>query len=196
MPRFVFVWGLWGLALLIPLVAAVQSPVLAWRQPVYILGGFAGIAGLLLLLVQPILAAGMLPGLSGRMARMAHRATGGLLVAFVVLHVLGLWLTSPPDVVDALLFRSPTPFAVWGVAAMWGLFMTAVLARFRRRLHPTVWRRMHTGLALVIVAGTVVHAVLIEGAMETVTKSLLCVLVLSITLKVVFDLWRRTSRPR
>ena len=29
----------------------------------------------------------------------------------VVIHVAGLWITSPPDMIDALLFTSPTPFS-------------------------------------------------------------------------------------
>ena len=50
----------------------------------------------------------------------------------------------------------------------------------------------------VIVAGTVLHANQIEGAMETVSKVALCALVLAATIKVLADLWvsrkRATSR--
>jgi hypothetical protein len=52
-------------------------------------------------------------------------------------------------------------------------------------------------LAAVIVVGTVVHGLLIEGAMETVTKAVLCVLVLGAAMKVMVDLvgrMRATSR--
>ena len=38
-------------------------------------------------------------------------------------------------------------------------------------------------LAVVIVAGSVVHAMLIEGTMETVSKAALCALVLAATIK-------------
>jgi hypothetical protein len=54
-------------------------------------------------------------------------------------------------------------------------------------------------LAAVIVVGTVVHGILIEGTMETVSKVALCALVLAVTMKVMVDLrvWRKraTSRP-
>ena len=49
------------------------------------------------------LVGGYLPDLSARRSRHLHRWVGGLLVACVVLHVVGLWITSPPDVIDALL---------------------------------------------------------------------------------------------
>ena len=116
----------------------------------------------------------------------------------VVLHVVGLWLTSPPDVIDALLFRSPTPFSVWGVLAMWALFFAGLLAAFRRRLavSPVVWRSGHTALVVFAVVGTVAHALLIEGTMGQLSKAMLCLLVLGVTLKVVFDLrvWARLRR--
>ncbi len=176
-----------------PLGLAATSPLLQWRQPVYIAAGFAGVLGLALMLLQPLLAAGLLPGLGPVRGRRVHRWIGGLLVASVVLHVLGLWITSPPDVIDALLFRSPTPFSVWGVLAMWLIFATAVLALVRRRLGPKLWRRLHTTLALFIVAGSALHALLIDGTMEVLSKWALSALVLAVTAKVIVDLriWAR-----
>ena len=116
----------------------------------------------------------------------------------VVIHVAALWLTSPPDVVDALLFASPTPFSVWGVIAMWAVFVSALLAALRRRmrLRPRLWRLAHKALALVIVVGTVLHALLIQGTMETVTKAVLCALILAATGKAVADLRGSTNRTR
>jgi len=110
-----------------------------------------------------------------------HQWIGGALVAAVVLHVAALWLTSPPDVVDALLFRSPTPFSAWGVAAMWAVFATALLAVLRRRQHPRIWRRAHMALAAAIAVATSVHAILIDGTMEPASKAVLCALVLAAT---------------
>ena len=118
----------------IPVAAAAASSLLAWRGPVYILAGFAGIAALGLLLVQPLLIGGYLPGLAALRGRRAHRWIGGALVAAVVVHVGGLWITSPPDMVDALLFESPTPFSPSGVISMWAIFAVGLLAAFRRRL--------------------------------------------------------------
>ncbi|WP_298985008.1 ferric reductase-like transmembrane domain-containing protein [uncultured Roseibium sp.] len=195
--RGYLVWGVLVIVIAIPILAAATSPLLAWRQPVYIVSGFAGVAGMALLLVQPLLAGGYLPGLAGTRGRRLHRYTGTLLIAAVLLHVGGLWITSPPDVVDALLFRSPTPFSVWGVLAMWAVLTAAFLAGFRRRLRLTVrsWRRAHTILAIVIVTGSVVHALLIEGTMEIMTKFALCALVVIATVKVIVDLKVWTKRP-
>jgi hypothetical protein len=60
------------------------------------------------------------------------------------------------------------------------------------------WRIAHTLLAIVIVAGSVVHGILIEGTMETVTKAALCALVLAATIKVMADMrvWRRRATSR
>lgn len=185
--RVALIWcGLAG-AITLPLVISAASPLLAWRSPVYIAAGFAGVIGLALMLVQPLLLSGYLAPISPLRARVLHRWIGALLALMVVLHVAGLWVTSPPDVVDALLFRSPTPFSAWGVVAMWSVFAVALLAALRRplRMRPRTWRLVHLTLAVVIVGGTVVHAVLIEGTMGTVSKWALCALVLSATINVI-----------
>jgi predicted ferric reductase len=194
------IWGAVATAIAVPIVAATLSPLLAWREPVYIVACLAGVAGLGLMLLQPLLIGGFLPGFSPYQARRVHRWTGALLVAAVIMHVAGLWITSPPDVIDALLFRSPTPFAAWGVTAMWAIFGVAILVALRQRLglRPRNWRIAHTVLAAVIVIGTAVHSVLIDGTMETVSKVALCALVIAATLKVIVDKrvwrWGGTSR--
>jgi predicted ferric reductase len=191
------IWAALIAAICVPIAAAAESPLLEWRGPIYILAGFAGIVGLGLLLVQPLLIGGYLPGQSAYRARRAHQWIGGVLVAAVVIHVGGLWITSPPDMIDALLFVSPTPFSPFGVIAMWAIFAVALLAALRRRLglRPRTWRIAHMLLAVVIVAGTVAHALLIEGAMETVSKAALCALVLAAAIKVMADLrvWRKRA---
>jgi predicted ferric reductase len=188
--RSVLIWAAVAVALVVPLVAAAASPLLAWREPVYIAAGFAGVVALGLLLLQPLLAGGYLPGLRMRLARRLHAWVGAGLVLSVVLHVAALWLTSPPDVVDALLLRSPTPFSAWGVVAMWAVFATALLAvlRGRLRLRLLVWRLCHIALAVVIVVGSVVHAVLIDGTMEMVSKLVLSAFVVAAVAKVMLDL--------
>jgi predicted ferric reductase len=192
------IWGAVATAIAVPIVAATLSPLLAWREPVYIVACLAGVAGLGLMLLQPLLIGGFLPEFSPYRARRVHRWTGALLVAAVTIHVAGLWITSPPDVIDALLFRSPTPFAAWGVIAMWAIFGAAILVALRQRLglRPRNWRIAHTGLAAVIVIGTAVHSVLIDGTMETVSKVALCALVIAATLKVIVDkrVWRWGAR--
>jgi len=117
--------------------------------------------------------------LTATQSRRIHQWAGGVLVLSVVVHVAGLWITSPPDVIDALLFSSPTPFSVWGVIAMWGIFAAAAMVMFRRKVKVrlAVWRLIHKALAVVIVAGSVIHAMQIEGTMETLSKTALCIMV-------------------
>ncbi|PJI86036.1 ferric reductase like protein [Yoonia maricola] len=171
--RTVLIWGALVSAVLVPILAAAASPLLQWREPIYIVAGFAGILGMCLMLVQPLLAIGVMPGVPLQTSRKVHRYGGAALVFAVVLHVAGLWVTSPPDVIDVLLFRSPTPFAIWGALAMWAVFGAAMLALLRPRLPLRLWRWGHTALVTLAVVGTIVHAVQIIGAMEPVTKALL-----------------------
>ena len=191
------IWVALAAAIGVPLAAAAMSPQPAWRNAVYILAGFAGIIALGFMLVQPLLIGGYLPGFSGRIGRRTHHWIGGALVVAVVIHVGGLWITSPPDMIDALLFSSPTPFSPFGVIAMWAIFAVALLAALRLRLglRPRTWRIAHMLLAIVIVAGSVVHAMLIEGTMETMSKAALCALVLAATMKVMAGLrvWRKRA---
>jgi predicted ferric reductase len=193
--RVTLIWALLAAAIFVPLAAAAASPQLEWRGPVYIVAGFAGIIALGLVLVQPLLIGGYLPGLQAYGGRRAHYWIGGALVATVMIHVGGLWITSPPDMIDALLFVSPTPFSPFGVVAMWAIFAVALLAALRRRLGlgPRKWRIAHMSLAVVIVVGSVVHGMLVEGTMETMSKAALCALVLAATIKVMADLrvWTR-----
>ena len=198
--RAILIWAVLAIAVIVPIVFAVSSPLLAWRDPVYIIAGFTGVMAMALMLLQPLLVGGYMPGLPARPGRRVHRVIGGVLVAAVVIHVVGLWITSPPDVVDALLFESPTPFSVWGVVAMWAIFAAALLAALRKllRLRLRTWRIGHTALAVVVVLGSAVHAMLIEGTMEPVSKALLCALVLAATIKAMVDLrvWARRTASR
>ncbi len=199
-PRAILIWVAMGIVVLLPIIVAATSPLLAWRDPIYISAGFAGILAMALLLLQPLLAGGYLPGLAGPKGRLVHRWIGALLVATVVLHVVGLWLTSPPDVVDALTFTSPTPFSDWGVIAMWALFAAALMAIMRRRfrIRPKIWRIGHTLLVIVVLSGSIIHALLIEGTMGTGSKVSLCLLAVAALAKTVIDLrtWAILSRPR
>ncbi len=198
--RAALIWTGLATAVAAPIAIAASSPLLAWRAPIYIASSFAGMVAMTLLLIQPLLAGGYLPGLPPRPGRRVHRWVGGALAVFVFAHVAGLWLTNAPDVIDALLFDSPTPFSVWGVVAMWATFLAALLAMLRGRLRigPDVWRIGHTVLAVVIVVGSVVHALLVEGTMGPVSKAAFCALVLAATAKVLVDLrsWSLLTRRR
>jgi predicted ferric reductase len=194
--RAILIWAALAAAIAVPVLAAAASPLLQWREPVYIAAGFAGVVAMVLLLLQPLLIGGILPGISVFRSRRLHRLVGVLLVAAIVVHVAGLWITSPPDMVDALLLRAPTLFSFFGVIAMWALFAAALMAAFRRRLRlrPGTWRIAHASLAVVVVAGSVVHAMLIVGTMETVTKAALCALVVLATARVMAGLPGRAGR--
>lgn len=196
--RVALIWAVLAAAIGVPIAAAMASPLLAWRGPVYIVAGLAGIIALGLMLVQPVLIAGYLPGLPAHLRRRAHHWVGGALVVVLLVHVGGLWFTSPPDMIDALLFASPTPFSPWGVTAMWAIFAVALLAVLRRRLglRPQTWRIAHMLLAAVIVVGSAVHAMLVEGTMETMSKAALCALVVAAAMKVMADLWLRRKPAR
>jgi predicted ferric reductase len=186
------IWAALAAAVCVPAGLAATSDLLGWRGPVYIVAGFAGIIALGLVLAQPLLVGGYLPGLPGYRARRAHHWVGGALVVLVVAHVGGLWITSPPDMIDALTFTSPTPFSPFGVIAMWAIFAVALLAAVRRRLGLRTFRIAHMSLAAIIVVGSVVHGMLVEGTMETMSKAALCALVLAAAIKAMIDLrvWR------
>lgn len=194
--RAILIWAVFALITIVPVAAAAVSPLLEWRDPIYIIAGFAGIIGLAMMLAQPLLVAGSLPGLPAARGRILHRWGGAFLVVCVVVHVGGLWITSPPDVIDVLLVRSPTPFAIWGLLAMWAVFAAALWAAFRKRLPLWWWRLGHTVLVVLAIAGTVPHAWLIYGTMETVTKALLCVAVILAALRVIIarKSWRIRAR--
>src|SRR3954454_23596865 len=119
--RVILIWALLAAAVFVPIAAAAASPLLEWRGPVYILAGFAGIVALGLMLVQPLLISGYLPGLSAFRGRRVHQWIGGALGTASVIPAAGLCIASPPDMIDALLYVSPTPFSPWGVTAMWAI---------------------------------------------------------------------------
>lgn len=197
--RVVAVWVGLAAVMFVPVIAAMLSPLLAWRDSVYIAAGLFGVLALALLLVQPLFALGVLPGLSRRSSQRVHRRLGAVLLCLILLHVAGLWLTSPPDLVDALLFRSPTPFSVWGVLALWAAVAAAGSALLRRRsgLGRDAWRRLHLGLTGLVVTGSVVHALLVMGTMEVYSKATLsaCVVAAWIASLVRGEVRSKARRP-
>ena len=198
--RAFLVWGALAAVVLVPIIVAAGSEYLQYRSTIYVIAGFAGIIGLAILLLQPLLASGLLPGLSVKAGRQIHRWTGLALLLSIALHIAGLWITSPPDMIDALIFTAPTAFSVFGVVAMWALVAVAVLAGFRKKLkvRPQVWRFVHTMVAVVVVVGSMVHALLIEGTMGRVSKTLLCVVLAAALLLTIWRLrpWAGLKRGR
>jgi len=71
---------------------------------------------------------------------------------------------------------------------MWALFAAAALAVLRRRVPARVWRLGHSTLVAAAVICTAVHAILITGTMEVMSKAALSVLVMIVTAKVIYDL--------
>ena len=84
------IWAGLAFAIITPLAFAATSEYLAWRDPIYITAGFAGVVSLCLALVQPLLVGGWLPGLRLLRGRRVHRAVGVFLIAAVILHVVDL----------------------------------------------------------------------------------------------------------
>lgn len=198
--RATLIWAALVAAICVPIAFAAASPLHEWRGSIYIIAGLAGILALALVCLQPLLIGGYLPGLSGYRGRRAHYWIGGVLAVAVAIHVGGLWISSPPDMIDALLFASPTPFSAWGVIAMWAIFAVTILAALRQRvgLPPRTWRLAHMVLAVIIVVGGIVHSLLIEGTMETISKATLCALTFAAAVKVMIDrrVWRRRATSR
>jgi len=174
----------------VPLLVAALNPLQSSRNAAYIIATIAGVLALGLLLLQPLLAAGYLPGLPLARTRRWHRWLGSVIVVCVVLHIGGLYLTSPPDTLDALLLVSPTPFSVYGVTAMWGIVLTALLVAMRQhlKLKISIWRLIHNVLAVIVVIATVVHALMIEGTMGQMSKIVLCAAVVAATTTAVIHL--------
>ena len=186
------------LLILVPLTLAALSPLLSAREPVYIIGGLAGVLGLCLLLLQPLLAAGFFPGTLLAKQRSWHAFTGGLLIVSVLAHIAGLYLTSPPDMIDALLLVSPTPYSLYGVIALWGIVVLGVvtLPVVRHRLKPARWRLVHNMVGALVVGTTVTHAVMIDGTMDRRSKLVLCAAAVIATLCATLWLrWIRHRRP-
>jgi hypothetical protein len=189
-------WILAVAVVVVPVAVAVASPLQAYRDPIWIVGGLAGVAGLALLFVQPVLIGNLLPGLHSVQTRPWHRWAGSAVMAMVLLHVGALYVTSPEDITDALLLVSPTPFALYGVIGLVGVVLTALIALVRTRLPIGLWRAIHVALAAVIVAASVVHAVQIEGVMGEVSKWVLCVFALAATAAVVVKAMLNRMRLR
>lgn len=187
-----------GVLCVAPIVIAATSPLLAARSVSYILGGLAGVVALSLLLIQPILAAGYLPGPPAATLRRWHHWGGAAMVVAVAIHVGGLLVASPPDALDALLLVSPTPFSVYGVLAMWAVVLTVVLVGLRAtlRIRRGTWAILHNALALVIVFGTVLHALMIDGTMGRGSKIILCTAVIVVTLSAIVHLRVMRGRRR
>jgi predicted ferric reductase len=196
--KAVLVWCLVMACVLVPVGIAAANPLQANRDALWIVGGMAGIAALALLLVQPLLAAGYLPGPSLTAGRRWHRWLGTMIVVTVGLHIIGLYLSSPEDITDTLLLVAPTPFSVYGVIGLCGVVLTAVLVAVRSRsgLRYTSWRIVHNALALVVVVSSIVHALLIEGAMGSVSKLILCALIFAVTVIVLFRIHATKTQIR
>ncbi|WP_241427796.1 ferric reductase-like transmembrane domain-containing protein [Fertoeibacter niger] len=182
-------------AMALPVGLAATSPFLAYRDAAHAAAGFSGVAALAMLLPQALLIAGLLP-LSRHAAQMLHRSTGAAIAALVGLHVAGLWITSPQDMADALLFRAPTLFSVWGVLALGLLIAIALSALLRRRFAPGSWRYVHGLLAAFLVTASLAHALPIIGTMEQATKAALCLMIAVATVAALIRrLGARRRRP-
>ena len=185
--RSALLWTVLIIGTIGPLALAGLSPLLEWRDLIYILASLTGILAFCLMLVQPIWAMGGSVEIPAKIRRGLHRWGGIGILGLVLAHVGGLWITSPPDVVDALLFRSPTPFTPLGVIGLIAVTLAVCIALGRAKMPPRIWRMGHSALVLIATLASAGHALLIEGTMETVSKILLCFFVLVLTLKAIVD---------
>ena len=185
--------GIVVLLMLVPLLMAASSPLNDARNTSYIVGALAGVAALALLLPQPLLAAGYLH--LGVQARRWHRVVGCLVTLCLVIHVIGLYITSPDDMTDALLLVSPTPFSLFGVVGFWAMMLVVVFVAFRKRmsLSPSTWKLVHNVMGVLVVGSSVIHVLMIEGTMEARSKLLLCIVLVIATIVSVLHL--RVFRP-
>ena len=196
-------WAGLVVAMVAPVLIAAGSPYLAYRNLPYIVGGFAGIVCLSLFVIQPLLAAGYLPGVPSPGSADGTAGSARRSSLCVLLHVGGLYLTSPRTRSMRCCWsrrRRSRSTACWRCGAS---SATAVLVALRRRsgLRYATWFFIHNALALVVVVATVIHALQIEGAMETLSKWLVCLAALATTLVVLLDLrvvkplarWRRVT---
>lgn len=177
------VWLIVAAIAAVPVIAAALSPLQRGRETLWIIGGMAGVVALSLLFVQPLFTATAPVLTAARKGISWHRWGGVAIIAMVGLHVGALYAYSPEDVMDALLLVAPTPFSLYGVIGLWCVILTGVLAAARRRLRlgHRRWRIAHSVLAVAIVSATAVHAVLIEGAMEEISKLAICFAALATT---------------
>jgi predicted ferric reductase len=77
---------------------------------------------------------------------------------------------------DALLLRSATPFSIYGVIALWGVLLIALLVAFRSKIKIPIkkWKTLHAVIAAIVVVASIIHALWIQGAMGTMSKWVLC----------------------
>lgn len=179
-------WILLAFCLGMPALLAAFSPLLEWRGPVYTAAGFAGILAYSFMLWQPLLMAGHWPPIKRRYARLLHRAVGAGVILLVAVHVLGLYLISPMDVLDVLSFRSPTPFGLWGAIALYILLVLGFVVLFKRKIPLARWRFLHLSLASILSLTTILHVLPIEGTMESISKWILAAALLAALTRVVF----------
>ena len=82
------VWFLLAAGLLVPVGLAAANPLQSSREPLWIFGGMAGVVALALLLLQPMLAADLLPGASTPVVILSslggHERANDTVAAFLV----------------------------------------------------------------------------------------------------------------
>jgi predicted ferric reductase len=92
-----FLWGVVIAAMVVPIALATTSPYLAYRGPLYIAAGFAGIVAMSLFVLQPLLACPVRALIAPATARRWHRIIGASILILILAHVVGLYFVSPPQ---------------------------------------------------------------------------------------------------
>jgi predicted ferric reductase len=140
-----------------------------------VFGALAGVVALSLLILQVLLPTPWLGRLFAGRDLSVHRLLGLAVAAVVLAHVVGLYLSSPDDIRDALVLAAPT-YSRLGVLAAWCVVLSVALALARRRLGLTYsdWQILHAALAVAIVGNAVAHTVMIRGTLDGPVELLLC----------------------
>lgn len=188
MNRNILIWlGLFAL-MAFPVIRAISNPYLPFRETSYIIAGFAGIFCLSIFVLQPLLATRRIP-LHPFRARRLHRIVGICVLSLTIIHVAGLFVTNSDDVIDVFMLRAPTTFSIFGVIAFWGIILTGLIATLRHSLPSFIWRKTHQTLSCIVISATIIHALQIQGAMEPISKWIICLAAILST--VVALIWQK-----
>lgn len=160
---------------ILPLVVALVSPLQTGREAIWVIGALAGVLALSLLVIQVLLPTPWLRGIIIGDDSRVHRLLGIAIAVIVIVHVGGLYVTSPDDIADALVLQAPT-YSRLGVLSAWCLALSLGLALARRKLALTYsdWQIVHAFLAVVVVTTAVAHTVMIRGTLDGPVEVLLC----------------------
>ncbi len=175
--------GFWSVAYLavatLPLAIALLGQVPSGRGFLLELGSGLGLVGFAMLVVQFVSTSRfrwVAPYFGTDAQIQFHRATGIMVLAFVVAHPLVLWISNP-QYLEYLDPRANLPRALFLTAATVALVLLVVLPLWRISLGLSYewWRITHGGLALVVILVGVAHGLQVGHYISGITNQILWV---------------------